>query len=145
MVEDISTILNAVVTCVGCQLSFMLTNVDNHVEFKAIISAAKDRTVYIPINTICDKCYLDLKGNLVLGLSQIANSQVKADNVATTLLGNDVAQTLTIWLVSHEIQSILKPATEVAELQVECESAGLNVTTMPHVSGRMLLQFYGVP
>lgn len=145
MVEEISTALNAVVTCLGCQLSFMLKNVDSNEKFEEIISPIKDRTVYIPIDTVCDECCRNWHHNKRLTPLYVANMTVKAGDIATALLGNDVTQSKTISLVSHEIQSTLKQETEVVELQVECGSEDLNVTKVPYVSGRMLLQIYGRP
>lgn len=145
MVEEVSTTLNAVVACVGCQLSFMLTNVYSHESFEAIISATEDHTVYIPINTFCDKCYSDWKYYRKCDPLYIANIKIKAGNVAATLLRDIITHSETIALASQDIQSILKERTEVAELQVERGSTGLVVTKTPYVSGRMLLRIYGEP
>lgn len=144
MVEEVS--LNAVVTCIGCQLSFMLTNVDSHEKFEAIISATEHHTVYIPINTFCDVCYLSWKYDHKCDPLYLANMKFKAGDVATALLGNDVKQSDTIALASYQVQSILKEVTEVVELQVEERGyADLVVTKTPYVSGRMLLRMYGTP
>lgn len=141
MAEEVFTTFNAVVTCIGCRLSFMLTNVDTHEKFEAIISATEDHTVFIPINTLCDACILSWKDDRKC-TPYWKNIKANAGDVATALLGNDVKQRDTIPLGFHKIKGILKEVTGVVELQVEDRGYELVVTKTPYVSGRMLLRMY---
>lgn len=142
MFEEVSTTLNAVVTCIGCQLSFILMDVDTHEEFETIISATEDHTVvFIPINTICRACWRRWKS--LRKFEYFRNMKINSGDVATTLLGDDVKIYDIIPLAFPEIQKILKEVTEVVELQVEKRGLDLVVTETPHVSGRMLLRIYG--
>lgn len=147
MAEERYRSLNAVVTCVSCRLSFMLTNMGDHEKFEVITSATEEYTLYIPIDTICLYC-LQTFGKDPWNLMGFT----KAKDVANALFPkNDVNLSKDTSLSIYQFPNIFKKETEIVELEVQVEQptehdhAGLVVTKTPYVSGRMLLQIYGEP
>uniref|UniRef100_A0A093V3W3 Putative transporter C11D3.18C n=1 Tax=Talaromyces marneffei PM1 TaxID=1077442 RepID=A0A093V3W3_TALMA len=144
MREERHRSLNAIVTCVNCRLSLLLTNVSSHEGFEVITSATDEYTLYIPINTVCLNCFHTVNTTPVprvdfTGAKDVANA---------LFLEDDVNPTEDISLTIYEFPYIIRPETEIVELKVQVEQPtergrkDLVVTKTPYVTGDVLLRIY---